>query len=134
MRSLDHMPKHLCQITRIDGKETYRQQIADPFATTKVIIGWNLWDWLRMLFSRPREIEVVVEIQGDGVATNRWFAGRDVCERCQRTAIGFPLDGSSAADPGYHHGEERLCERCYYGLPDEPGQAFSCFADEKPEA
>lgn len=120
MRSLDHMPQHLCQITRIDGVETHKQPIADPFATTKVVVGWNLRDWLKMLFRRRREIEVVVKIQGDNVAIQRWFSGRDMCDRCHMEQIGFPHDGSSAADPGYHEGDERLCERCYYRLPQKP--------------
>lgn len=116
------MKRHLKLETRVDDVKVHEQQIDDPFLRTQTVIGWGVWDWLKMLFKSPREIVVVTHVIGDGVAHKRWFAGLDACDRCE-TTIGYPHDGSSNADPGYHHGEERLCERCYYGLPQEPEQA-----------
>ena len=126
MRGTEHFKRHLSVRSSVDGKTIAAVNIEDPFHTTRVVVGWNLRDWLKMLFRRKREIEVCVKVQADGVATRRWFQGQDVCEVCKKTPIGYPHDGSSAADPGYHEGTERLCERCYYGVPDEPGQAMTC--------
>jgi hypothetical protein len=123
MRTTEHFKNHLRVVTEIDGKVTSNIRVEDPFAHTSVIVGWNLWDWFKMLFSRSRELRIRVDIRGDGVAQARWFRGVDVCERCQRTPIGIPHDGSAAHDPGYHHGEERLCESCYYDYPQKASVA-----------
>jgi len=101
--------------TRVDGGKVHECPIDDPFIRASTVVGWSLWDWLKMLFQSPREITVTTRVIGNGVAHKRWFNGTDACDRCE-SVIGYPHDGSSAADHGYHHGEERLCNACYYGV------------------
>lgn len=118
MRSTKHFAEHehLVVRVRVDGEKVHERGIEDPFVTARTIVTLTFWEWLCLLFRRPRQIEVIVNVDGDGVATKRWFVGQDGCDRCAVT-IGFPHDGSNADDPGYHHGKERLCEACYYGTP-----------------
>lgn len=132
MRSIltGFMKRHMTLETDVDGKRVHTQDIDDPFLTTSTRVGWNLWDWFKMLFKSPREIVVRTRVHGDGVAHKRWFAGVDACEQCE-SVIGFPHDGSSADDPGYHHGDKRLCGPCYYGTSHPlPLVARSSSSDE----
>ena len=64
----------------------------------------------------PQTAEVRVHVRSNGVSQGRWFQGADICERCKRTRIDEPRHGPKA-DPGYHHGDERWCEGCYYEKP-----------------
>lgn len=107
------MKKHLQLETRMDDEKIHEMSINDPFLRTSTTIEWSLWDWLKMLFKRPRQTVIVTRIIADDVAYKRWFSGVDACDRCA-AVIGYPHDGSNADDPGYHHGDERLCETCYY--------------------
>lgn len=117
MRSTKHFAEngHLCVRTFVSGALIHTQSVEDPFASTRVCVGLTFWEWLKLAFQRPRQIEVLVHVSGDQVANKRWFLGVDACDRCAAT-IGYPHDGSNADDPGYHHGNERLCESCYYGM------------------
>lgn len=117
MRDTEHFKNHLFILTEIDGVQTDYQAIEDPFHTTRVIVGWNFWDWFKMLFKTKREVHIRVKIGSDGVSQGRWFQGADICERCKRTRIDGP--GEHESKPGYEHGQERWCEKCYYqdGIP-----------------
>ena len=106
-------------------KKSHEQAIDDPFVNTTTVTHWSLLSWFLMLF-RGRTHTVRFHIHGDSVAMKRWFAGQDGCDRCGQT-IGFPHDGSSAADPGYHHGDERICEDCYYGREPAPKTNGHCY-------
>lgn len=119
MRSImtGYMKRHLKSQVWRDQTLVKETPIDDPFATVTVIVGWTFWGCLKLLFSRKREVEIQVKITGDGVAQKRWFEGVDVCEQCQSTNIGHPHDGSSASDPGYHSGDERICHDCYHNIP-----------------
>jgi len=108
------MKRHLAIETRQDGKLLEPVvAVCDPFHRTKVVVGWSLWDWLKMLFRRDRSVTIEVRVRADGVAIKRWFQGQDTCEKCQDVKIG-PLPGVHETEPGYHHGDERWCETCYY--------------------
>lgn len=116
MRDTDYMKdnRHLNLKTWRDGvKVGVNVPIADPFHRTEVVCSWSLWDWFKMLFRRKRETVITVMVGGDSVAMKRWFQGQDTCERCQTRKIG-PLPGVHETEPGYHHGNERWCEDCYY--------------------
>jgi hypothetical protein len=113
MRDTEHFKKHLSVRTQIDNKTTGNVPVEDPFHHTTVVVGWNFWDWLKMLFSRKREVEIRVKVCADGVAIGRWFQGADICEHCKRTRIDGL--GQHAYKPGYEHADERWCEACYYG-------------------
>lgn len=106
---------HLSVCVKIDGQTVHEKSIEDPFVTTRSVVTLSIWEWLCLLVKRPRQIEFALNIRADGVAQKRWFAGQDACDRCA-TTIGYPHDGSNASDPGYHHGSERLCEACFYGV------------------
>lgn len=122
MRSLGHFKRHLATAVYVDNKLIKRTPVEDPFATVNTIVSPSFREWLRLLWKR--EICVRVHIESDGVAWGRWFQGADICEHCKRSVIGYPHDGSSAVDPGYHHGDERWCETCHYGYqaPKAEGQ------------
>lgn len=73
--------RHLKIVTRRDGELVgIKQAVCDPFHTTTVVLGWSLWDWLKMLFRQGRSTTVVVSVEADCVATGRWFKGVDACE------------------------------------------------------
>jgi hypothetical protein len=109
------MKRHLAVDVVVDQKTVHNQPIDDPFCTTRteLDIRFSFWERIKLLFSASHRIQIIHHIRGDSVAMKRWFAGQDGCDWCGAT-IGYPHDGSSAADPGYHHGDERLCETCYY--------------------
>ncbi len=119
IRGTEHFKRHMAVITSVDGREICNQPIEDPFLRTRIVVGWTLWEWLKMLFTWDRHVEVVVHVRSDGVAQARWFRGEDVCTKCKRRPIGYPHDGSSASKPGYESGEDRLCESCYYGYEEK---------------
>jgi len=81
------MKRHLFLRTEINGKLNKVEAIEDPFITTTVTVGWNFWDWFKMLFERPREIEVRVKIQHDPISEARWFKGIDICENCKKNDL-----------------------------------------------
>lgn len=112
MRDCEHMKRHLSVVTFRDGKKESEQPVCDPFHTTNVTIGFSLWDVVKMMFGK-RETTVRVSVVADNVAYKRWFQGQDTCERCLQTKIG-PEPGVHPTEPGYHHGEERWCQACYY--------------------
>lgn len=115
MRDTTHFKKHLSVVTYLDDKQIGNVPCEDPFHTTNVHIVTSFWERLRNLFTR--EIVVRVHIRSDGVAWGRWFQGADICEKCKVTKlVGHPTD------PGYHHEDERWCEKCYYGI-EEPSVA-----------
>lgn len=116
MRGTDHFKKHMSVRVQVDGETTDNIPIEDPFHHTTVRVGISFWNWLKLLVKRPREIEVRVKIIHDGVALGRWFQGADICEKCKRARIDDARHGPHA-DPGYHHGDERWCEACYYDYP-----------------
>lgn len=120
MRTTEHFRKHLSIRTQIDHETVGDVPVEDPFHHTTVVVDFTLWEWLKMLFTRPRQVEVRVKVVADGVAIGRWFQGADICENCKRTRIDGP--GQHGTEPGYHHGPERWCEECYYKLPIEPVQ------------
>ncbi len=113
MRSVmsGYMKRHLKSLTYVDGEKIGEQPIDDPFATISVVTGWSFTGWLKMLFNRRRELVVRVKIQGDNVAVDRWFAGVDTCEKCQRNNIG---------KTNYTHGDEIWCHDCHYDVPQPP--------------
>lgn len=49
---------------KITTSEGYAENIdlEDPFHHTTVVLGWNLWEALKMVFSRNREVEVKVNL------------------------------------------------------------------------
>lgn len=119
MRDVEHMKRHLRIETRRDGELVEPAvRVCDPFHVTNVVIAWSLWDWLKLLFCRERSTSVRVSVVADSVALRRWFQGQDTCERCRQVKIG-PLPGVHETEPGYHHGDERWCEQCYYGYEPE---------------
>ena len=122
MRSIfdGFMQRHLRSEVWVNGEKTHSQPIDDPFATVKTEVEtvFSFWDRIKLLFTGRHTVSVRFHIQADGVATKRWFSCKDACERCAKT-IGYPHDGSNEDNPGYHHGEERLCEECYYNIPVE---------------
>jgi hypothetical protein len=119
LRDTDYMKmnRHLNVKVYRDGEKVgINVPIADPFHCTDVICSWSLWEWFKMLFRRKRETVIRVVVDGDSVAMKRWFQGQDTCERCLQTKIG-PLPGVHETESGYHHGDERWCEECYYADP-----------------
>jgi hypothetical protein len=121
------MKRHLAAETVVDGRTVRNQPIDDPFATTmsEIDIRFSLLDRIKLLFTGRHHVQVLHKIVGDSIAIKRWFEGKDACDWCG-TTIGFPNDGSSEADPGYHHhGDERLCERCYC-KPESKASAVDC--------
>lgn len=122
MRSTEHFKRHLYTVVYVDDEKIAETPIEDPFATIKTVIVLTFWEWLKLFWKR--QIEVRSHIRSDGVALGRWFQGADICEKCKHAVIGYPNDGSSAANPGYHHGDERWCEACYYSAPVELGRSF----------
>lgn len=113
MRGTEHFKRHLSVVTEIDGQAVAYAPVEDPFHTTNVVLGWNLWDWLRMLFSWNREVIVRVKVRADPVAQRRWFQGQDVCEQCLREPL---------PDDPRDSGEERRCAACSSPTPPpEPG-------------
>lgn len=131
MRNTRHMKNHLTCETWVNGEKTDSVGIEDPFVTTRCVIvtDFSWWDRLKILFSGQWTTRVRFHIHGDTVAHKRWFAGQDGCDRCGAT-IGFPHDGSNADDPGYHHGDDRLCETCYYGYPQPKPESQGMCATE----
>lgn len=124
MRSCEHMVRHMSVVTHRDNEKVGSVDVMDPFHTTRVVIGFSFWECVRMLFRKNRTTEVRVSVQADGVAMDRWFLGQDTCESCKHTKLG-PLPGVHETDPGYHHGKERWCERCYYGYEPEESVAVT---------
>jgi hypothetical protein len=123
MRDTEHFKRHLWVVTDVDCKDVRTVAVEDPFHTTHVIVGWTFWGWLRMLFSRKREIDVRVKVRADEVALGRWFQGADICEHCKRQRIDGP--GQHKTKPGYEHGDERCCETCYYEKPIPPSNQMA---------
>lgn len=118
MRDCEHMKRHLSVVTHRDGELVSTQPVCDPFHTTRVIVGWSLWEAIKLLFSRNRETEICVAVSADGIATKRWFHGQDTCEKCRQIKIG-PHPTYPNSDTGYHHGDERWCESCHYDYSPE---------------
>lgn len=114
MRDCEHMKRHLRIHTDRDGEVIRDVSVCDPFHTTTVVCGWSFWGWLKMLFRWHRTTTITIRVDGDEVAIKRWFQGQDTCERCLQTKIG-PFPGVHETEPGYHHGDERWCEKCHYG-------------------
>lgn len=107
------MKPHLSLRIQENNETINNTPIDDPFHHTTIRpSGWRA-AWL-VLTGR---FELRVKVCGDNVAHAIWFNRKHLCSRCQVVEIGFPKDGSNASDPGYHHGEERLCEYCYYEKP-----------------
>lgn len=116
MRGTEHFKNHMSIRTQIDHRTISNVPIEDPFHHTTVIVTFSLWEWIKMMFRWQRQVEVRVKVCADGVAIGRWFQGADICEKCKRFRIDEPLHGQNA-DPGYHHGNERWCQACYYEVP-----------------
>lgn len=114
---LERMKNHLWVETRVDGKTIDRVPVDDPFHTTRVTheFEWSLWDWFKMLFTRKASVTLVVHVGSDGVSQGRWFQRAIICDKCERARIDDPRH--PAHDCGYHHGDERWCEDCYYEKP-----------------
>lgn len=115
MRDTEHMKNHLFVVTRVNGKLIRRQPIEDPFLTNKTmhVQEWSLWDWLKMIFTRRYEVEVITRVESDGVSQGRWFQGADICEKCRHNRIDTP--GQHPTKPGYESHGMRVCQECYYG-------------------
>ena len=94
--------------------------VDDPFHHTTIRpSGWRA-AWL-VLTGR---FELRVKVCGDDVSHARWFSKQDLCSRCKIVRIDNPHH-SGHVDAGYHHGEDRLCEYCYYEKPLPPELTMS---------
>lgn len=127
MRSImsGFMKRHLKVETWIGEKKIGDQQIDDPFITTRVELEmtFGFWELIKLAFTSRKHHETVrVHVVGDDVSMKRWFNGEDCCEHCG-AKIG-PALGVHETEPGYHHGDERICENCYYGF-DMPKESKS---------
>lgn len=128
MRDTKHFLRHLRVETSATGggQAPYSHSIPvqDPFHQTVFVCRWSLREWLKLLFDRRMYFSVCV--RADNVAVQRWVQGADLCERCKQSRIDGP--GAHETDPGYHHGDERLCQKCYYDEPAEPDKTVSAAA------
>lgn len=120
MRDTEHFKNHMQIVTEskvggVHQNDRRETPIEDPFHHTRFTIELGLWDWLKLLFSRRREIEVRVHVMADGCAIGRWFQGADICERCCRERIDLP--GQHPTKPGYESCGQRICQACYYEYP-----------------
>lgn len=120
----NRMERHLSVVTWVDNKMIREVKVEDPFHHTTVIHEWSLWDWFKMLF-RGRRIEVRVHVRSDGVSQGRWFQRAIICDHCRRNRIDDPHHPPEH-DHGYHHGDERWCEDCYYEKPIVPKTMGLC--------
>ena len=115
MRGTEHFKRHLRSVFWVDDEKVDDLPIEDPFVSVRagVEIQFSLWDRIKLLWTGRHVVHIRYHIESDPVAQRRWFNGTDVCEWCY-TKIG---DSYTQGDPGYHHGDERICEACYYKHP-----------------
>ena len=127
MYGLERMKNHLSVVTEVNGKEINEVPIEDPFHTTTVTheMEWSFWDWLKLIFKRKETVTLRVKVRSDGVSQGRWFQRAIICDKCRRNRIDdirHPVEH----DHGYHHGDERWCEACYYDHPIPAPVANGC--------
>jgi len=109
VRDTEHMKRHLFLETEINEKVNKIEAIEDPFITTTVTVGWNFWDWFRMLFEwNNREVRIRVKVRSDPISQARWFKGIDLCENCKKNDL---AEGYEQVDMG-NLGVQFWCKSC----------------------
>jgi len=111
----NRMKRHLSVVTWEDNKVLSEIPIDDPFHHTRINyeVRLTLWERIKLLFAGRITAEFRVHVRSDGVSQGRWFQRAIICDKCKRNRIDDPRHPPEH-DHGYHHGDERWCEDCYY--------------------